>query len=457
MTTPRKSALPPGSKRHWLLGIGIGQVKDPLGQLVRGHQQYGDIVYFHMHHGPSWLLSHPDHAQYVLADNASNFLNMVSGERDPLLGRGLFASNGDFWRRQRRMVQSAFHRPRLALMVDGLVRDAQRFAERWGPHSGTGTPLEMLVQMRRLVISMLGNSIFTEDVYESQEALRTGMDDLGKLVHGRRDSLLEAIRGLLGIHGSRMKVFFNSVEQINTGLYRLISERRQSPAGKDDILTMLMEAKDTQGVAMTDLELRDELVNLFIGGYESTAVALTWILYEVANHPEVEQRVRGELATVLEGRALTAESLQSLHYTRAVVEETLRVHPPAWNFVRRSVKEDEIGGFTMAPDTKVLISPYILHRHPAFWTEPERYLPERFLPEQKEGRHRFAYLPFGAGQRQCVGNGYTVTLLTVALATLLQHYQWRLAPNHQVVAIAASTRRPRDGVLATLHSAPKAA
>ena len=385
MTTPRKSALPPGSKRHWLLGIGIGQVKDPLGQLVRGHQQYGDIVYFHMHHGPSWLLSHPDHAQYVLADNASNFLNMVSGERDPLLGRGLFASNGDFWRRQRRMVQSAFHRPRLALMVDGLVRDAQRFAERWGPHSGTGTPLEMLVQMRRLVISMLGNSIFTEDIYESQEALRTGMDDLGKLVHGRRDSLLEAIRGLLGIHGARMKVFFNSVEQINTGLYRLIAERRQSPAGKDDILTMLMEAKDTQGVAMTDLELRDELVNLFIGGYESTAVALTWILYEVANHPEVEQRVRGELATVLEGRALTAESLQSLHYTRAVVEETLRVHPPAWNFVRRSVKEDEIGGFTMARGHQGADLP--LHPAPAPRVlDGARALPPRALPPRAEGR-----------------------------------------------------------------------
>ncbi|WP_163998552.1 cytochrome P450 [Pyxidicoccus caerfyrddinensis] len=457
MTTPRKSALPPGPRRNWLPRFGAARVNDPLENLVREQQQHGDIVYFDMHHGPTWLLSHPDHAQRVLADNVGNYLSMMGDGPHPLLGRGLFASSGDFWRRQRRMVQPAFHRPRLARMVEGMVRDTQQLAERWAPRTATGAPLELMGELRRLVITMLGHSIFSEDVHESRASLREGMDYLGNMYHGSRAPLLDAVRRLLGMHDSRMKPFMKAIGQLDTDIYRLIAERRQSSAGRDDILTMLMEARDTQGVAMTDTELRDELVNLFIGGYESTAVALTWILYEVARNPEAEQRTRDELAAVLGGQPLTAESLQSLRYTRALVEETLRIHPPAWHFMRRAMNADELGGYSVAPDTKMVICPYLLHRHPAFWTEPERFLPERFLPEQKEARHRFAYMPFGAGQRLCVGNGYTVTLLTVALATLLQRCQWRLVPEHPVIAVAATTRRPRHGVLATLHAAPQAA
>jgi cytochrome P450 len=457
MTTPRKSALPPGPKRHWLLGTGLGQLKDPLGQLIRGQRKHGDIVYFNMHHGPTWLLAHPDHAQHVLADKTSNYPSLMGDRPDPLLGRGLFVSNGDFWLRQRRMVQPSFHRPRLIRMVEGMVRDVQQRAERWAPQAATGEPLELLVQMRGLLITLLGNAIFSEDVYASRALLREGMDYIGLMFHSSRDSLLDAVKGMLGLNGPRMRRILNAIEQVNTDMYRLIAERQQSPGGKDDIMAMLMEARDAQGVAMTDTELRDELVNLFIGGYESTAVALTWILYEVARRPEVEQRARRELASVQRGPLLTAEDLQSLHYTRAIVEETLRVHSPAWGFLRRAMNEDEIGGYTVAPNTKVLISPYLLHRHPAFWTEPEQFLPERFLPEQKKGRHRFAYMPFGAGQRQCIANGYTVMLLTVALATLLQRYQWRLVPSHPVIAVAGSTRRPRHGVLVTLHPAPLAA
>ncbi|NMO22631.1 cytochrome P450 [Pyxidicoccus fallax] len=457
MTPTRTSALPPGPQRSRLPRFALGKAKDPLEELVEWQQQYGDIVTFPTRHGPAWLLSHPDHVQYVLADKASNYLNMAGDHPDPLLGRGLFASKGDFWLRQRRMVQPAFHRPRLARMVEGMVRDVEQLAERWARRAATSEPLELLEQMRGLVITMLGTSIFSEDVRASRTSLREGMDYLGHEFHGTRDSLMDAVRRLFGRQDSRMKRFLHAIEQVNTDMYRLIAERRQSAAGKDDIMTMLLEARDAQGVAMTDSELRDELVNLFIGGYESTAVALTWMLYEMTRHPEVEQRARGELATVLGGQPLTAESLPSLLYTRAMVEETLRVHPPAWAFMRRALNEDELGGYFVAPETKMLISPYILHRHPGFWSEPERFLPERFLPEQKEGRHRFAYLPFGAGQRQCVGNGYTVTLLTVALATLLQHCQWRLVPGHPVIAMAATTRRPRNGVLATLHAAPLAA
>lgn len=457
MTSPTNSALPPGSKRHWLLGTGLMQVKDPLGQLLRAQQRHGDIVYFNMFEGPTWLLGHPDQVQHVLADNASNYPSVGGDGPDLLLGRGLFVSRGDFWRRQRRMVQPAFHRPRLARMVEGMVGNLHLQAERWAPHVSTGEPVELLSQMRRLALGMLGTSIFSSNIYENHAPLRESIDLFTQEIHGPRDSLLKNVTALLRLRRAPMERFFAAVERLNTVLYGLIAERRQVPEGKDDVLAMLLEARDTQGVAMTDTEVRDELVSLFINGYESTAVALTWTWYELARHPEVQQRVRDELASVLGGQAPTAESLQALRYTRAVVEETLRLHPPPWQLVRRAMQEDRLGDWTVPPGTVVLISPYLLHRHPAFWDEPERLIPERFLPEQKEGRHRYAYLPFGGGQRLCIGNGYTLTLLTLTFATLLQRYELRLAPNYRLVPTACSTHRPRHGVTATIHPAPAAA
>jgi cytochrome P450 len=407
------------------------QIKDPLGQLLRARQ-------------------------HVLADNAPNYLSMAGDGPDPLLGRGLFASKGDFWLRQRRMVQPAFHRPRLARMVEGMVRDAQLTAESWAPQFGKGEPVELLTEMRRLSIRILGTSIFSSDLYEKHAPLREALDFFTEEIHGPRDSVLKVLSMILRLRRPRMERFMSSIEHMNTVLYGQISERRQSPAGKDDMLSMLLEARDTQGVAMTDTEVRDELVSLYVGGYESTAVALTWVGYEVARQPEVQQRVHDELATVLGGRPATFESLQSLPYTRAVVDETLRLHPPAWQFVRRAAQEDRLGDWTVPADTKVLISPYLLHRHPAFWEQPERFMAERFLPEQKERRHRYAYLPFGAGQRQCVGNAYTVMLITLSFITLLQRYQLRLARNYRLVPTAGSTHRPRNGVLATLQPVPPA-
>jgi cytochrome P450 len=457
MTSPGNSAHPPGPKREWL---GLEQLTNPLGRLIREKQRHGDIVYFPNPRAPAWLLTHPDHAQHVLADNATNYISMAGTRPNPLLGKGLFAApHGDSWLRQRRLVQPVFHRPRLARMVEGMAGDVQVMAERWASHVGTGEPVELLSEMRRLVVGMLGTSVFSSNMYESNATLRAALDYFTRDIHGPHDSvpmlLAEILTSILGmpIRGSRSKRFLAAVEQVNTIFYGLIAERRQAPAGKDDILAMLLEARDTQGVALTDTEVRDELVSLYVGGHESTAVALTWTAYELALNPDVQRRVRDELTTVLGGQPPTFESLQNLPYTRAVVDETLRVHPPAWQLVRRAAREDQLGGWTVQPRTLMVVSPYLLHRHPDFWKEPERFLPERFLPGQKEGRHRYAYLPFGAGQRQCVGNGYTLTLLTVVLATLLPRFELRLAPDYQLVPMSGSTHRPRNGVLATLTRA----
>ncbi|QSQ23763.1 cytochrome P450 [Pyxidicoccus parkwayensis] len=459
MTTPspKKPVLPPGHHGHWLLGLNE-HVKDPLGALVRAQRKHGDIAYFNTQQGPLYMLAHPDHAQRVLVDNARNY---PAPDKRPsrLLGNGIFQSNGAFWLRQRRMVQPAFHRSRLVRMVEDLVLGTEALAERWEPSARSGEPLELLEQMRLLVPTLLGASLFSRGVYERDAGLQASVAFLSHKSHGSaRDSLWKLALRRLGYPRSRRQQFDAATDALNASLYGLIAARRQAPSAGDDILGMLLEARDTQGEGMTDTEVRDELVSLLVGGHEATSVALTWTWYTLLSHPDVEQRVREELASVLGGRPPSSgEALQGLHYTRAVVEETLRLYPPAWQVMRRAQEDDEIAGFTVRAGSLVILPTWLLHRHASFWKDPERFQPERFLPEQKEQRHRHAWLPFGGGQRMCVGNGYTLTLILAVLATLLPRFQVRLVPGHPVTPVASNTYRPRFGLKATLHPAPAVA
>ncbi|WP_375759636.1 cytochrome P450 [Corallococcus exercitus] len=449
-----QNPLPPGPKQHWLLGTGVQQVKNPLRLLMRGHQRHGDLVYFNLFEGPTLLVCHPEHAQHVLVENVRTYrpVGPENGRGGPLLGRGLFASRGDFWMRQRRMVQPAFHRPRMGPMVAGMVRGIERTAERWEPLARSGAQVDLLTEMRQLVISVLGESIFSRDAYAQSEPLRGGIDLITRDMHGPRDSLVTTVLGLLRMLPARRRRFMGAIQGLNSALYALIAERRQAPDVGDDILGMLLGARDAQGEAMSDEQVRDELVSLFVGGHEATAVAATWCWYTLARNPEAQQRVRQELAEVLRGEPPSEATVQRLAYTRAVVEETLRLHPPAWRVTRQAREEGRIGDWTVAPGTLVVVSPYILHRHPSAWEQPERFMPERFLAEQRERREqRQAYMPFGAGQRLCIGNHYTLLLITTALATLMQRHQVRLSSERPVRAMSGSTYRPRDGLMATLQ------
>jgi cytochrome P450 len=460
MNSPKKSALPPGYHDHWVWHLNE-HVTDPLGMLIRAQQRYGDVVYFNNYMGPTYLLAHPDHAQHVLVDNARNFPALTKPTQG-VMGNGLFVSKGDFWRRQRRMVQPAFHRSRLATMVQHMVTGTEALAEHWEQAARTGEPVELIEQMRLLVSNLLGFSLFSPDMYERNPELRACAVFLSHGSHeAPHDSLwwriLRELKIRLGLQRVGQRQWYATVAKMDAALYGLISARRKDPEGRDDILNMLLEARDSQGEAMTDKEVRDELVSLLIGGHESTSVALAWCWYALMSNPEVERRVREELATVLGGRDPGGEVLQSLPYTRAVVEETLRLYSPAWLLMRGVAEDEQLDGWTIRARSLVIISPYLLHHHPSVWKEPERFDPERFLPEQKEQRHRYAWLPFGGGQRLCIGNAYAMTILMTVLATLLPRFQLRLAPGHLVVPTARSTYRPRFGIKAILHPAPSVA
>jgi cytochrome P450 len=255
----------------------------------------------------------------------------------------------------------------------------------------------------------------------------------------------------------RNRQFRRALCELDTFVYRLIDERCQSQHRRDDLLSRLVAARDGEtGERMPATQLRDEVMTLFVAGHTTVAATLSWTLYLLAQHPEVERTLQAELATVLEGRSPTARDLPRLAYTRMVIEEGLRLYPPTWLTARMPLEDDEIGGYRIPAQSVVLLSPYVLHRHPAFWEHPERFEPERFSPEQSARRPRFAYFPFGGGPRLCIGQSLAMMKMLLILAMVTQVYQLRLVPGHIVEPQARITLRPRHGLLMTLHKRPLA-
>jgi cytochrome P450 len=233
----------------------------------------------------------------------------------------------------------------------------------------------------------------------------------------------------------------------------IIEQRRRSPDGSDDLLTMLIETRDEEtGEAMDDKQLRDEVMTLLLAGHETTSTALSWTLYLLSQHPDVRERLEVEVDAVLGDRKPAFEDLPKLSYANKVLQESLRLYPPAWGLARWCHEADEVGGYYVAPNTSVTLSPFLTHRHPDFWPEPERFDPERFAPEQEKGRPRFAYIPFGGGPRLCIGNQFAMTEAMLILATIVQRYRLELVPGHQVSIDPQITLRPKGGLPMLVHA-----
>jgi cytochrome P450 len=232
----------------------------------------------------------------------------------------------------------------------------------------------------------------------------------------------------------------------------IIAHRRMHTEDRGDLLSMFMSARDAEtGARMDDRQLRDEVMTLLLAGHETTALALTWTWYLLAQHPHVECALHAELNTVLQGRTPTVEDLPHLQYTRCVLEESLRLYPPAHSFNRQAIAEDKLGSYAIPAGAHILIQPYVVHRHPAFWAQPETFDPDRFTPERSKGRHRYAYIPFGGGPRQCIGQTFAMTEAQLVVATVAQCYRLRVVPDHAVEMAPLITLRTRHGLKMTLH------
>ena len=395
-----------------------------------------------------FVASDPAVIRDVLVTHNQNFHKSRGLERIKiLLGEGLLTSEDAFHLRQRRLMQPAFHRDRIAAYASTMVSYADRVRRGWT----SGTTIDVAREMSRLTLLIVGKTLFDTDV-ESQAR------EVGEAMSGLMNSFWtlmlpfgETLQRLPIPHIRRGR---KARERLDDIIYGIIRERRADGGDRGDLLSMLLMAQDDEdkGRGMTDRQVRDEAMTIFLAGHETTANALTWTWYLLSQSPVEERRLHDEIDNVLQGRPPTVADVERLPYTTRVVTESMRLYPPAWLVGRRAVNEYSIGGYYVPPRSIVVMSQWIVHRDARHYVEPERFNPDRWTPEFKAALPRFAYFPFGGGPRQCIGESFAWMELVLLVATLAQQWRFELVPGHPVVPQAAVTLRPKYGMKMTVNA-----
>jgi cytochrome P450 len=439
---------PPGPKPILPAMNFLALRRDRIGFLTQLAEQYGDLAHFNLGPYAVYLVSDPDHIRDILITHNRQFMKGEGLQRAKrLLGEGLLTSEGEFHLRQRRLAQPAFHRQRIAGYAEAMVDHAARMRAEWRP----GETRDVAREMMRLTLAIAGKTLFGADVTgeadEIGRSLDTAMQSFNRLTLPF-SNLIERLPL------PSVRRFREARERLDATIYRIINERRASGRDHGDLLSMLIAARDDEGdgTGMTDEQLRDEAMTIFLAGHETTANALTWTWYLLSQHPAEEAKLHAELDAVLEGRAPSAADFPRLNYAERVLAESMRLYPPAWLIGRRALADYSLGGYTIPAGSIVLMSQYVMHHKAAYFPDPFRFDPERWTPEARESRPQFSYFPFGGGPRLCIGEHFAWMEGVLVLATLAQQWRMRLAPGHRVEMQPLVTLRPRHGMRMTLET-----
>jgi len=438
--TPR--SFPPGPKHGLPFSSLLAYRRGPLAYFQNLAKRYGDISFFRIGPQEAFFLNHPDLIKDVLVTNNQNFMKgLVLQRAKRLLGEGLLTSEGEFHRRQRRLAQPAFHRQRIASYAEIMVDYATRTGERWQD----GAKLDVSQEMMRLTLGIVGKTLFDADVESESGEVGEAMTVVMELF----DTLTMPFFELLSkLPLPQLRRFDAARTKLDRIIFSLVDDRRRSGVDRGDLMSMLLLAQDEEGDGgqMTDQQLRDELLTIFLAGHETTSNALTWTWYLLSKHPEAETRFHQELNEVLGGRKPRFEDAAQLHYTEMVLAESMRLYPPAWAIGRLATVDCELGGYFVPKKSLVLVSQYVMHRDERYYENPSTFDPERWTPEAREARPAFSYFPFGGGPRRCIGEGFAWMEGILLLATLGQKWQLRLVPHHPVALKPVVTLRPKHGM-----------
>ena len=442
-----KTIWPPGPPSSVLSLLPIGLRSDPLGFIQGLARDYGDISHIRAPGEHVVLLNHPQLVKDLLVTHQRNFRKGRGLERAKrLLGEGLLTSEAETHLRQRRLIQPAFHKERIASYASAMTEYADRVQRSWKD----GSRIDAAEEMMRLTLGIVGRTLFDTDV-ESQardvgEALTDVLDSFWTTMLPF-PNLLEKLPIPVVQRGKAAR------DRLDAIIFGLIALRRRNPGDRGDLLSMLIMAQDEEqgGKGMTDRQVRDEAMTIFLAGHETTANALSWTWYLLSQSPDVEARLHEELDRVLGGRTPTMADIPALTFAEQVITESMRLYPPAWMVGRRAVGPYEVGTYMLPARTLFLVSPYVLHRDARFFPEPERFMPERWTPAFKQSLPPFAYFPFGGGTRRCIGEGFAWMELVLVLASIAQRWSMRLEPGHPVVPQPVVTLRLKHGLRMTVE------
>jgi cytochrome P450 len=419
---------------------------NPLDFFTTLARTYGDVTSYRMAGERLFLINEPQLIRDVLVTHNRNFTKSRGLERSKrLLGQGLLTSEGAMHLRQRRLMQPAFHRDRVAGYGDLMVGYADRMRRAWAD----GATLDVSREMNRLTLSIVGKTLFDVDV---EEQAATVGDALTAVMESFWMTLLPFAEVLERLPVPKLRRARTARARLDAIIYRMIADRRSSGSDRGDLLSMLLAAQDEDdGRGMTDLQVRDEAMTIFLAGHETTANALTWTWFLLSGAPDVEARLHDEVARALQGRLPSVADLPSLSFVERVVTESMRLYPPAWIIGRRAIDEYRIGEYVAPPRSILVMSPYIMQRDERFYSDPERFDPDRWTPEFRAALPKFAYFPFGGGPRQCIGESFAWMELILLVATISQQCRLRLVPGHPVVPQPLITLRARHGMRMTVE------
>ena len=435
-----KHKFPPGPRGLPLVGVVPIFRSDPAGFLERLAREYGDVVHFRLMSRHAFLFNHPDLIREVLVAQQGNFIKSRILQRSKLLlGEGLLTSEAEHHLRQRRMAQPAFHRERLQSYASIMVDYAMRARERWQP----GERLDMQAEMMRLTLAIVSRALFSADAEGDAAEVGRAMTEIIELFRFMMLPFSEHLDRFPLPHRRR---FERAKAVVERAVYRIIRERRAAGDQNGDLLSTLLEIRDEDGSAMTDQQVRDEIMTLFVAGHETTAIALTWTWYLLAQHPECERRLHEEIDSVLGGRAPVFEDIARLRYTEMAISESLRLYPPAWAVTRIAKERCDIGGVRVPAGSVCIVSQWVTHRDARYFPEPELFDPERWRPEAREARPKFSWFPFGGGTRVCIGERFALSELILVAATLAQRWRFRYIDAQPARTVPLLTLRPKETV-----------
>ena len=445
---PAKAALPPSPPsppRHFLFGH-LPELRDILGFYSRSQREYGDVVQMDLAGWRSFLVSHPDAIETVLVTNHRNFIKHTFFWRHvtTMFGQGLLTAEGSHWVQQRKLIQPAFHRDRINSYGEVMVECSERILEGWRDGQTRDVHADMMrVTMEIVVRTLFGSGVSDEDATAVSDAFNVAIDEIAVRFQ-RPFKIPDWIPVPSNVRFNR------AVRELDRLMYGLIRARRASEERGSDLLSMLVDTRDDDGEAMSEKQLRDEAITLFLAGHETTAIALSWTWYLLSENPAAAAKLHEELDRVLAGRAPTVEDLPRLEYANRVVLESMRLYPPAYAFGREALEDCEVAGYRVPKGSSVFMMPWILHRDARWFPNPEAFDPDRWQGDFAKRLPAFAYLPFGGGPRRCIGNTFAMMEAVLLLATMARRYELKLVPGHRVEPFASITLRPRYGMKMTV-------
>jgi cytochrome P450 len=429
-----------GPKGRFLLGS-LREFNTDTLNFLRDQRQYGDVTRFYFGPFRVMVVNHPDYVHDVLVTHADHYYKTASIKQilAPVVGNGLFTSDGDFWKRQRRLVQPTFHTRRISAYARIMVDYANDLAAAW--QEGAVRPIDK--DMTNLTMRIIAKTLFDADI--ASEA-----PEVGQVIREALSLIEENFRQLVilprWLPTGRNRQMNRVVERLDALIDRFIAERRASGEDKGDFLSLLLSAHDEDNSVMTDKQIRDEAMTLFGAGHETTAVTLMWVWYLLSQHPDVEAKLHDELDGVLAGRQPTVEDLPQLVYTEMIIKEAMRLYPAAWAVSRQVQKDVPLGPYQLKKGQVIFVNTYGIHHDSRYYPDPERFDPERFHPENEANIPKYAYIPFGGGPRVCIGNAFSLMESRLLLVTLAQRFRLSLAPDFAVVPERQFTLRPKHGL-----------